>query len=213
MTAELMRESGGDPKLQKSAERLYKSGTRMRQIIEELLDMSRARLSGGIPIERRSVDLLALARTAVAEAEGSHPDRKVELRCDGDMQGQWDAGRLEQVLSNLLGNALRHGAKDRPIVLRLDGEPDFVNISVHNGGHIAPELLPRVFEPFQTSRASRGQGDGLGLGLYIVQQIVLSHAGEVDVRSDPTEGTTFSLRLPRRPSTAQATATLTAANK
>jgi signal transduction histidine kinase len=183
---------------------LHKSGTRMRQIIEELLDMTRARLGGGIPIQRRNVDLLTIAKTAVAEAEAAHPARKIELHCgadmQSDMQGQWDGGRLEQVLSNLLGNALRHGSPDSPVVVHLDGDAESVSLSVHNGGHIAPELLPRVFDPFQTSRASRGQGDGLGLGLYIVQQIVLSHAGEVDVRSDPSEGTTFSIKLPRRPS-------------
>jgi signal transduction histidine kinase len=200
MTAELLRESGEDPKVLKSAQRLLKSGTRMRQIIEELLDMSRARLGGGIPIQRRNVDLLAIAKTAVAEAEASHPGRPIELRSQGDMQGQWDGSRLEQVLSNLLGNALRHGSTDGPIVVALEAEPDLVRLSVHNSGAIAAELLPRVFDPFRTSRASRGQGDGLGLGLYIVQQIVLAHAGEVDVRSDPSAGTTFSIRLPRRPS-------------
>jgi two-component system, sensor histidine kinase and response regulator len=201
MTAELMRESTQDAQVLKSAQRLHKSGTRMRQIIEELLDMSRARLGGGIPIQRRSVDLFTIAKTAVAEAEAAHPERRIELRSDGDMQGKWDGGRLEQVLSNLLGNALRHGASESPVVVQLTAETDLVTVSVHNQGHINPELLPRIFDPFQTTRASRGQGDGLGLGLYIVQQIVASHAGEVEVRSEPDDGTTFVVRLPRRPST------------
>jgi two-component system, sensor histidine kinase and response regulator len=204
MTAQLMSEAGNDPQVLKNAQRLLKSGTRMRQIIEELLDMSRARLGGGIPIQRRNVDLFVIAKTAVAEAEAAHPGRRIELRSSGDMQGHWDGGRLEQVLSNLLGNALRHGAAGSPVLVQLDAEPDLVRVSVHNNGCISPELLPRVFEPFQTSRAARGQGGGLGLGLYIVQQIVLAHAGEVQVRSEPSEGTAFLVILPRRPSAVSA---------
>ena len=197
MTAELLRSSTTDPALLKSAQRLHKSGTRMRQIIDELLDMSRARLSGGIPIQRREADLHAIAKTAVAEAEAAHPQRRIELRAEGELLGQWDAGRLEQVLSNLLANALHHGAPDSPIQVRLKGEPDTVTLSVHNQGQVPPQLLPHIFEPFQTSRATRERGDGLGLGLYIVQQIVLAHQGQVQVSSNDSEGTTFLIRLPK----------------
>jgi signal transduction histidine kinase len=199
MTAELLRDHA-DPQVGKSGLRLHKSGMRMRQIIDELLDMSRARLGGGIPIQRQPIDLLAIAKTAVAEAEAGHPDRSLELRSEHDLSGEWDAGRLEQVLSNLLGNALRHGQADSPVMLGVCGETDHVVISVHNQGHIAPEIMPRLFEPFQASRESRDRGDGLGLGLYIVQQIVFSHDGRVEVRSTPSEGTTFVVHLPRRAS-------------
>jgi two-component system sensor histidine kinase/response regulator len=197
MTAELLR-GNTDPQVSKSAERLHKSGSRMRQIIDELLDMSRARLGGGIPIQHQPVDLLTIARTAVAEAEAAHPDRQIELRHEHDLQGEWDPGRLEQVLSNLLANALRHGALQSPVLVTLSADADSVTLSVHNQGHIAPEVLPRLFEPFQASRESRARGDGLGLGLYIVQQIVFAHDGRVEVHSLPSEGTTIVLQLPRR---------------
>lgn len=202
MTAQLLQSGTRDPEVLKCAERLHRSGTRMRQIIDELLDVARARLGGGIPIERRGADLGTIARAAVAEAEAAHPDRRIELQTSGDLQGHWDAARLEQVLSNLLGNALRHGATGSEVRVTLDGKssPDSVSLRIHNQGEIPPELLPRIFEPFQTSRSSREQGGGLGLGLYIVQQIVLAHGGTVEVSSRASDGTAFSIRLPRRAS-------------
>jgi two-component system sensor histidine kinase/response regulator len=197
MTAELLREKTQDADVMKSAQRLHRSGTRMRQIIDELLDMTRARLGGGIPIQRRPADLLAIAKTSVSEAEAAHPARHIELRHEGDLRGEWDAGRLEQVLSNLIGNALRHGSQGTPVLVTVLDEGDHVALSVHNEGHIAPTLLPRVFEPFQASRDSRAKGEGLGLGLYIVQQLVFAHEGTAEVRSLPSDGTTFLIRLPR----------------
>jgi signal transduction histidine kinase len=104
---------------------------------------------------------------------------------------------LEQVVSNLLGNAVRHGSSDGPVVVSLKNQESRVSLCVHNAGHIPPELLPHVFEPFQSNRESRARSGGLGLGLYIVQQIVLAHGGEVDVESTPSAGTSFHVLLPR----------------
>jgi two-component system sensor histidine kinase/response regulator len=197
MTAEVMRSSSSDPAVLKNAQRLHKSGTRMRQIIDELLDVSRARLGGGIPIQRSRADFLAIAKTSVTEAEIAHPDRQIELTSSGDLQGDWDPGRLEQVLSNLIGNALRHGTAATPVSIAVEGDATGVKVRVHNQGHIPAETLPRIFEPFQASRVSRARDGGLGLGLYIVQQIVLAHDGSVEVDSQPEHGTTFSVHLPR----------------
>jgi two-component system sensor histidine kinase/response regulator len=199
MTAEVMSTTTTDPAVLKNAQRLHRSGTRMRKIIDELLDVSRARLGGGIPLVRRAVDLLAVAKTSVAEAEVAHPERRIELRSHGDLHGEWDGNRLEQVLSNLLGNALRHGTQGTPVTVSLDGRPDGVRLEIHNQGCIPPETLPRIFEPFQASRESRADGGGLGLGLYIVQQIVLAHEGSIEVTSAPGRGTTLSVSLPRMP--------------
>lgn len=198
MTAELLRQNP-DTSVHKSAERLHRSGTRMRQIIDELLDVARARLGGGIPIEPRDADLANIARACVAEAEAAHPDRQVvlELEPEADFAGRWDPPRLEQVLSNLLGNAVRHGARDCEIAVRLAVDAAGVTLCVHNQGSIPPEILPRIFQPFQTSRESRMQAGGLGLGLYIVEQIVLAHGGTVDVTSTPESGTSFQIHLPR----------------
>jgi two-component system sensor histidine kinase/response regulator len=197
MSAELMKSGNHGPEVQKHAERLHRSGTRMRQIIDELLDVTRARLGGGIPIEPRRADLLQLAKAAVAEAEAGHPECRVELQAGGELCGEWDPARLEQVLSNLLGNAVRHGTQGKVVHVTVESDGPNVTLCVHNDGHIPAELLPRVFEPFQTSRESRNKAGGLGLGLYIVQQIVLAHGGSVEVRSLPADGTTFRIHLPR----------------
>ena len=197
MSAELLQNGDHGAEVKKHAERLHRSGTRMRQIIDELLDMTRARLGGGIPIEPRKTDLLQLTKAAVAETQAAHPEFQVQLTANGELRGEWDAARLEQVLSNLLGNAVRHGTKGKPVRVTLESDGPNVTLYVHNDGHIPAELLPRVFEPFQNSRESRAKAGGLGLGLYIVEQIVLAHGGSVDVHSVPADGTTFRIQLPR----------------
>ena len=197
MSAELLQTGDHGAEVKKHAERLHRSGTRMRQIIDELLDMTRARLGGGIPIEPRKTDLLQLTKAAVAETQAAHPEFQVQLTANGELRGEWDAARLEQVLSNLLGNAVRHGTKGKPVRVTLESDGPNVTLYVHNDGHIPAELLPRVFEPFQNSRESRAKAGGLGLGLYIVEQIVLAHGGSVDVHSVPADGTTFRIQLPR----------------
>jgi two-component system sensor histidine kinase/response regulator len=196
MTTSLLAGSS-DPDVQKSAARLTNSGTRMLQIIDELFDLSRARLGGGIPIERHSVDLEAIARKTVGEFEATNPSRKIDIIASGPLVGEWDGGRLEQVLSNLAGNAVRHGNVTVPITVRLTGGDEGVEISVHNGGHISEDLIPRLFQPFQPGVGRRKRAEGLGLGLYIVQQIVIAHGGELQVSSTPALGTTFTVRLPR----------------
>ena len=189
--------SSTDPELKKCVARLQSSGTRMAHIIDELFDLARARLGGGIPIERQTTDLAAVTRKTVAEFEATNPSRQIEIVVEGDVQGDWDAARLGQVLSNLVGNALRHGTVNVPITVRLTGSSQEVVASVHNGGHVSAELMPRLFEPFQSGVGKRTRAEGLGLGLYIVQQIVHSHGGEVRVSSSQEVGTSFEIRLPR----------------
>ncbi len=199
MTADLLDESR-DPLALKAAGLLRSSGNRMRQIIEEVLDLSRARLAGGIPIEPRPVDMVPLTRKVVSELQATHRTREINLRTEGDTRGEWDGARLEQVGSNLIGNALRHGARGTTVDVTIDGTlPERVVLSVHNEGHIPPELLRRLFEPFQQRGDHRTRAEGLGLGLYIVQQIAFAHGGDVTVDSTGAAGTTFRVALPRHP--------------
>jgi len=196
MTTSLLADTD-DPHLKKCVARLQSSGTRMLQIIDELFDLARARLGGGIPIERRALDLEAVARKTVAEFEATNPSRQIDVLVTGDVKGNWDAGRLGQVLSNLIGNALRHGSVSVPITVELIGSEKEVVATVHNGGAIAADLMPRLFEPFQQGVGRRTRAEGLGLGLYIVQQLVRAHGGDVLVSSSPEKGTCFEVRLPR----------------
>jgi PAS domain S-box-containing protein len=110
--------------------------------------------------------------------------------------GEWDPDRLAQVVSNLVGNALQHGAHDTPVEVRLGHEDSTLVLTVHNQGTPIPEaLLPHVFDPFR--RADNRSRQGLGLGLYIVQQLILAHGGTITVSSQVDSGTTFTVRLPR----------------
>jgi sigma-B regulation protein RsbU (phosphoserine phosphatase) len=115
------------------------------------------------------------------------------------MTGSWDFVRIEQAISNLVGNAVQHGAPEIPVALRVDGRGSSLLLTLHNGGAIDPELLPNVFTPFKRVRKgpATSASSGLGLGLYISHQIIKAHGGDIQVRSSPEEGTTFVVRLPR----------------
>jgi signal transduction histidine kinase len=177
-------------------ERVERSADRMSHMIDELMDFARGRLGGGVPLRRTLVDLHALCRDVVEEAQTAH-GRTVQLVTSGDPCGHWDQARLAQLMSNLVGNALHHSPPDAfvRVVARDDGE--YALAEVANGGTPIPaEQLERIFEPFH--RADNTAAPGLGLGLYIVERIVKAHGGTIDVRSTPGDGTIFSVRLPRR---------------
>jgi signal transduction histidine kinase len=181
----------------KVAERILSSGRRMTEMIDQLLDLSRARLSGGIAIAPQRVDLRALAERIVGELRISAANAAIETSASGDLFGDWDEGRLSQVLSNLLGNAIRHGEAGT-VGLALRGEePDSVIFSVHNGGTIPDDVRAGLFDPFRAGGAAKSRKEGLGLGLYIVKQIVEAHGGRVEVQSDGATGTRFTVTLPR----------------
>ncbi|HSP78403.1 MAG TPA: ATP-binding protein [Myxococcaceae bacterium] len=170
----------------------------MVRMIDELLDFTRSRLGGGIPISPREVDLRGLVQQLMEEAGLSHPERAITLSAEGDFLGCWDADRLTQVVSNLVGNALQHSPAGTPVEVRLAREGERVRLEVHNQGPPIPsELLPHVFDPFRGAKKQPSKEEGLGLGLYIVQQIIQAHGGRIDVSSSE-EGTSFRVELPPR---------------
>src|SRR5690606_23173424 len=194
-----------DERVVRLVERVRASAERMARMIDQILDFTRARLGGGIPIEPTGVNLLDLAKGLVDELEGVVP-RRIVLESTGDPQGRWDSDRLSQVISNLLTNAIEHGPPDQPVRLTIDGrQPARVTLEVWNAGAIVPEVLSTLFDPFRRARGrTRGRARGLGLGLYIVEQVIAAHGGRIDVRSSEGEGTTFSVSIPREPPVASA---------
>jgi signal transduction histidine kinase/putative methionine-R-sulfoxide reductase with GAF domain len=182
--------------------RIVSSAERMKRMISDLLDFTRGRLGEGIPVGSSPVDLAVLGREVVEELEAGHPGREVMLEVEGDLRGEWDADRLSQLLINLGKNALDYSPEETPVRLALHGEDEAVRLEVHNQGPpIPPERLESIFEPFRRFAPDRGFSSscsGLGLGLYIVDQIVRAHGGSLSVRSNAEEGTTFTVWLPRR---------------
>jgi PAS domain S-box-containing protein len=184
----------------KSVRRVVTSTERMARMIGDLLDFTRGRLGGGIPIAPRPTNLQHLGRHLVEELMAAHPGRELRLEAEGDLEGEWDPDRLAQVLGNLGKNALDYSPEGTPVRFTLRGEGDTVRVEVHNEGPPIPaERLPSIFEPFRRfTEAGMHPSSGLGLGLYIVQQVVRAHGGTVEVRSTAREGTCFTVRLPRR---------------
>lgn len=197
--AQLAIRRGESERLVKPLARILTSGDRMARMIDQLLDFARARVGGGIPIERHRVDLAVLMRQAMDEVAYAHPNWSLKLERVGDAEGEWDADRLLQVFSNLVANAVQHGELDYGVTVRVDGtDGSKVCVTIHNSGVIPEDVLPKLFEPMSGGTRRRDGSRGLGLGLFITYEVLRAHGGSVTVRSMPDEGTTFSLALSRR---------------
>lgn len=182
-----------------SLHRITSAAHRMHDMIEELLDFTRGRLGGGIPIEPKRTDLGPIVRRVIDELELAFPSRCIVLDVSGTVEGWFDEERLAQVASNLIGNALQHSPPDTEIVVSLVDRGDAgVVLEVTNGGAaIRPEFLPHLFEPFRRDNKDRSASAGLGLGLFIVAEVVRAHGGTIRVASTAAAGTTFTVVLPR----------------
>jgi signal transduction histidine kinase len=194
-TENLIAEPGCEPWL-RSLVRIRNGAERMARLIDQLLDLAKARLGGGLQVEPVAMDLADLVRAQIEESQPS-AEQTIEIEVRGDTTGLWDRDRLAQAITNLLDNAIHHGHPDTPIQVELDGTSGEVLLSVWNGGAIAADLLPVVFEPFR-GRRDGGSRRGLGLGLYIAREVVSAHGGVLTVRSSLLSGTTFLLALPRQ---------------
>ncbi|MBA3889293.1 MAG: sensor histidine kinase [Gemmatimonadaceae bacterium] len=199
MSASFMLETGelAEPHLS-LAKRIARGARRMNHMVADLLNFTQTTFGQGIPIVRAAMDVPRMIHDVVAEIVALYPAAKVEVDVTGDVRGQWDAARLTQALTNLVGNAVQHGAKGAPIQIAAVGMVDEVTIAVHNEGSVIPEAqLPSIFKAGRQSAATGASDDHLGLGLYIVDRIVVAHGGSIDVRSTSVDGTTFTVHLPR----------------
>jgi signal transduction histidine kinase len=166
-------------------------------MIDQLLDFTRIRLQGGIPVSLEPSDLALVGRQVIDELDDANPNCELRLQILGDARGFWDTDRLSQVLSNLVANAIHHGDRERGVDVTIDGAArERVVVKVHNVGLIPAELLPKLFEPLVAVR-SLENSSGLGLGLYITKEIVGAHGGSIEARSTDDGGTTLIVSLPR----------------
>jgi signal transduction histidine kinase len=178
-------------------QRIIASGARMGRMIDQLLDLTRARLADGIPLARAEEDLGPLVAKIAEELRTAHPTREILLDVKGACRTHVDADRFEQVVSNLVGNAIAHGEPGGPVCVELVAREEVAVLSVHNcGTPIHAELLPELFNPFRRAHKPRGRADGLGLGLYIAERIVSGHGGKIVVSSSEAAGTRFEVVLP-----------------
>ncbi|MFL6661471.1 MAG: ATP-binding protein [Rhizobacter sp.] len=188
----------------RDADMILRSAARMKSLVDEVLSYTRKRLGTGLVIHATPVHLARFSRDIVDEILAvTPPGRAIDLTSTGNLEGVWDARRLHQLLSNLIGNALKYGAPDKAIRVMLDGTADDeVVLAVHNFGPPIPgEILPDVFEPLVRGAAegvtSQTSGASMGLGLYIAREIASAHCGSIGVTSSAEEGTRFELRMPR----------------
>ena len=198
-SAMLSRSEELDDKNARLASRIQSSAKRMVRIVDDLLDLTRTRLGSEIPIVRSPTDAGPICEMVIAELEGSHPHAVIRYTSKGDLRGEWDHDRLAQVLSNLVGNALQHGAADKPISVIAQGDDAEITLAVSNAGpRISESAQSDIFEPMVRHLTDPlNASNGLGLGLYIAKEVVMAHGGTIDVVSTDDRGTTFTVRLPR----------------
>ena len=186
------------------------SALRMARLIDDLSDYTVLQVSGELPLVLRPTSVNEICGDVLAEVRAGHPDRVIVEDGEGDNVARWDPDRVAQVLVNLLENALHHGARSAPVTLRWRATAwppaQGTLFEVRNSGPpIDPAELPHLFEPFRRRRRDAGcdAGDSgpryhLGLGLFVVQEIVRAHGGQVTVQSEPEQGTRFRVLLPWR---------------
>jgi signal transduction histidine kinase len=183
------------------SKQIWISAGRMSQMITDLIELTRMRLGTGIIVNRSPADLCEICRNAIREMQAIYPARAFHLDCSDALAGEWDAARMSQVISNLLGNAVQHGAANSAVTLSAKRDGHLVEIAVHNDGAPIPvEAIPKLFDClFQaqvSGKADDDQSTSLGLGLYIAKEIVVAHGGTIGVSSTDKDGTTFTARLP-----------------
>jgi len=200
----LMRAPGIAPGHAEAAARIHRSGQRMGHLIDDLIDYTRTNLGSALPMTLTKGNMGSICRAAVDEMRQTNPNRAIQFEQGSDLDGVWDEGRLAQVFSNLLGNAIEHGDRKEPVNMQVESGGNGIVIRIHNSGKaIAPQALATIFDPLvrfaDPRHAPGGAHSSLGIGLYIARAIVEAHGGDIRVVSDEHSGTTFTVRLPRVP--------------
>lgn len=173
--------------------RICESGERMSRLVDHMLDLAAMR-AGTMVLAPTPLDIRVVCESVIKEIEAGQPQGRIEFTCEGETQGIWDADRLQQVFSNLIGNALQHGT-GHAIQVIVSGSAQQVSVRIRNEGSMSPQAAARLFQPFERGEG-RGSAHGLGLGLYIAHELVRLHGGTLRMRSE--DGSTeFEMNLPR----------------
>jgi signal transduction histidine kinase len=186
-----------DPQSLAFVSRIKTNARRMSALIADVLDFARGRLGGGIGLELTDVDNINIGlATVIQELRDTQPECEIISHINVDRAVRCDLGRLQQVASNLLANALTHGLPHSPVKISARADEDNLVLEVWNAGEPIPaESLDKIFEPFWRHSVSASR-NGLGLGLHICSQIVRAHEGRISVTSTRESGTTFTAHLP-----------------
>jgi signal transduction histidine kinase len=194
MSAEsLQLHAEGSARLATGLSRIVTSARRMQSLIRDLLDFARARHGSGLPVKPEPARLGEICRAAIEEVRTAQPSGAVFLDVTGDDLAALDPARVEQVVCNLVTNALKYGAADAPVKVRVTDDGAGVRLDVANQGDPIPQhLLPTLFHPFRPGDAA----GSVGLGLFIVSEIARAHGGAVSVRTGEP-GTTFTVVFPK----------------
>jgi two-component system, sensor histidine kinase and response regulator len=192
--------AAGAPDVASSALAVHRRASqRMQRMIDELLDFTRTRPDAGMPIQRQATDLARVALVTVDEMRSAWPKRELDVHADEPCVGQWDPDRLAQICSNLIANALEHSSPTSRIQVNVQQVPGAAKLTVTNDGDGIPDdILPTLFQPFRRGPSVKSTSQGVGLGLYIVEQIARAHGGKVDASSRRGH-TEFSVTLPIEP--------------
>lgn len=191
------------PKYILVATRMFSSAKRMSKLVNDLIDFTRTHLGPGMPIRVRQGSMVLVCRQVVDESRTFHPERWIELDVPPLLDAVFDDGRVAQMLSNLIGNAIQYGDKNAPIRVSLAATDDDIILAINNQGPpIPPDKVSTVFDPLVrvASRIGSDQAEhtSLGIGLFIAREIVHAHGGQIHVASNVQDGTTFTVTLPRR---------------
>lgn len=200
MTASHLAALNAGEEVSEAAARLIRGGTSMQALLDDLTDFNRTNLGLGLKVVPSEIDLAKAADDELEQLRASHPHRRIEFAASGDTRGRWDGARVQQLLRNLVSNAIKYGSLDVPVLVTLRGGQTEARLEVSNSGHIDPSEIRQIFEPLTrgvAERASHESRDELGLGLFIVREIAKAHGGEVEARCEG-EQTTFAVRLPRQ---------------
>lgn len=181
--------------------RIESSATRMSRLIGQVLDFARIRQGKSLPLDLQPANLHDICLGVVEELRLGNPDREIGLEVRGNGEAICDADRVAEALSNLVGNAVQHGA-DGPVDVSVDAAAtDRVEIAIHNNGSIPADAQASIFEPYhrQPTSGEAQRSRSVGLGLFIAKEIVQAHEGTISLSSTPERGTTFTVVLARNP--------------